>query len=278
MLTRGLLVALLFVTIAGCREDEHAVSSTFHATTSEPDLGPFNAFLDRFEAMYRPLAADHGGELVVHRRLDSTTVDASAQRFGEGPWELTFHGGLVREERLTFDALALVVCHEAGHHFGGFPLRSEWGATEGQADYFATQSCAREMWRDDHAGNAAARASVEPYAKSKCDGVWAGEAERNLCYRSMSAALVLMNYLGGGQKVAFDTPSRDSVAKTKKFYPTMQCRLDTMVAGALCSREFDPAVIPKTQAEAAATSCLDTEPSVGDRPICWFKRVEEDEI
>lgn len=272
--SRFLPFFLLFTTLnlSACGENDDIASSALLSTT---DLTPYNAFLDRFEAFYGPLATSHGGELVVHRRLDDTRVDASAQRFRGGPWELSFHGGLIHEERLTFDAFQLIVCHEAGHHFGGFPLRSDWGANEGQADYFATQSCAREMWRGEIEANAAARASVDPYAKSACDRAWSIENEQNLCYRSMSAALTLMRFLGYGEDIRFDKPSRDSVAKTKKYYPTNQCRLDTMVAGALCNKTFNPTVIPQTQAEAAENSCLDAVPSIGDRPICWFARVEE---
>jgi hypothetical protein len=56
--------------------------------------------------------------------------------------------------------MTLIICHELGHHVGGFPFVSGtpfggyWAATEGQSDYYSTQVCARTMWDKETAINA----------------------------------------------------------------------------------------------------------------------------
>ena len=60
-------------------------------------------------------------------------------------WRVVIYGGL-EHPLLTLDGLTAVICHEVGHHLGGFAFKTSilgdnWAATEGQSDYFAAHRC-----------------------------------------------------------------------------------------------------------------------------------------
>lgn len=262
------IIVLLLLTACG---EEFPIHESYLASASAMNEDRFHGILDRMEGIYGPVATRQGATLLVNRRWTNDTANASATQF-QNTWELNAYGGMARHAKVSEDGFTLIMCHEMGHHFGGFPFRPDWGGNEGQADYFSTQSCAREMWRDELEVNRGFRTQVSSYAKNLCDKAWAQDNDRDLCYRVMTGSLTVATFLGHGQDVSFETPSRDRVAKTYKFYPTAQCRLDTLVAGALCTKSFDKHIIPLTESEAAEQSCLEksNEDGIEQRPRCWF--------
>ncbi|SMF30079.1 hypothetical protein [Pseudobacteriovorax antillogorgiicola] len=245
----------------------------------------FNEAIDKAEAYYKPLIQDaFGASLRINRRWSDSTVNASASQFF-GSWNVNMYGGLARRPEVTIDGFALVLCHELGHHLGGYPYSSSWAANEGQSDYFSTISCARELWRDEVDINASFRASVDPLPKALCDKVWVLEVDQDLCYRSMMGGKALADLLSAlrNQTVSFETPSKSKVSRTDNSHPAGQCRLDTYMAGALCDAEWDPFTIPGKslgsrrngadgERDSLAHTCSRTSGTeVGVRPACWFK-------
>jgi len=128
----------------------HAYAGTRTSFMPENDLGKmqseavggitkaqFNAVIDRAEAIYKPIIAAHGGTLVMHRNWDDSTVNAYAEQNGSN-WEVSMFGGLAKRPEVTEDGFAMVLCHEIGHHLGGFPYVQDWAADEGQSDMHAT--------------------------------------------------------------------------------------------------------------------------------------------
>ena len=245
----------------------------------------FNKIANDIVAIYKPLAKLHGGNLSTNNNWKDATVNAFATQNGSS-WEINMFGGLARRNEVTPDGFALVVCHELGHHFGGFAFKgSAWAANEGQADYFATQSCARQIWKNQIQENAFYRNEINQYEKQKCDVAWSSEADQNLCYRVVAGGQSLANLLaalGNGKAPKFDTPDRSVVKKTDDEHPAAQCRLDTYFNGSLCTATFDPKIIPgrsdskgqqSASAEAAAYkySCSVKSQATGARPSCWFK-------
>ena len=199
-------------------------------------------------------------------------------------------GGLARRPEVTPDGFALVLCHELGHHLGGYVMASDsdmdWASNEGQSDYFATEACAKEIWKNDLEENAKHRALVLPFAKSLCDKNYQQQIERDLCYRSSNAGLSLASLLAtlrNSELPKFETPSRDVVQKTIDEHPEAQCRLDTYMAGAVCTVPFERSIIPgkglaqggaSLEAEmfAGQSSCMARDGWVSaQRPRCWFK-------
>lgn len=201
-------------------------------------------------------------------------------------------GGLARRPELTQDGFTLIVCHELGHHLGGFafsppdPLIGVWAATEGQSDYFATQVCARKLWAQDFSINAEFRKTAKPIVLSLCNQVWSGANDQDLCYRVLTASesvITTMAALMGKPVPQMDTPDTSVVSQTESKHPAIQCRLDTSVQGALCLARHDERVIPgrkipsgefslEAEQAAVANSCMASSGySQGLRPKCWFK-------
>lgn len=197
------------------------------------------------------------------------------------------YGGLARRPEVTKDGFVLVICHELGHHLGGFPFYSggDWAANEGQADYFATHACAHKMW-DGSADNALSRDGVDPVAKQQCDQSYTLQDERDVCYRTANASQSLANLLavlGAENTPQFSTPDLSEVSATYEGHPAAQCRLDTYFGGALCATRFNEAVIPgrnhpkgqesvEAEADAAQYSCTRAQgQTLGVRPLCWYK-------
>lgn len=234
----------------------------------------FNQVIDAAIEVYAPIVAQHGGRLVFNRYWSSSTVNASASQSGS-TWYVNMYGGLARRPEVTVDGFALVVCHELGHHLGGFPQYNRgWASNEGQADYFSTQACTNLIWNDGDQSQD--QLQIPSYPKNLCDKTYygAGYSRIKLCYREMAAGFSLGNLLGrlGGDTVHFDTPDKSVVTSTKDSHPKGQCRLDTYMAGALCKIEFNPDLIPKTERQAVMTSCHSSEgDTVGIRPKCWYK-------
>ncbi|NRA64191.1 MAG: hypothetical protein HRU19_06875 [Pseudobacteriovorax sp.] len=248
----------------------------------------FNEAIDAVEAFYRPLYSEaYGARLRINRFWSNSTVNASASKSGS-TWTVNMYGGLARRAEVTKDGFSMVLCHEVGHHVGGYPYYSgRWAAAEGQADYFTTLTCARELWRDDIELNASFRETADEFAKDLCDQVWAVEDDQNLCYRAMMAGKSLGDLLSnlGGTEANFDTPDPNIVSRTATRHPVGQCRLDTYMAGALCTKDWEPSLIPgiegrNTVASEERTlpySCMRSQGfegyTEGARPTCWFKAV-----
>lgn len=255
------------------------------------DEAQFNKIINDIVVKYVPLAQAHGATLKSNNLWTNPTVNASANQSGS-QWFINMYGGLARRAEVTPDGFAMVVCHELGHHFGGYSFYGdmEWAAAEGQSDYFATQSCARVAWGDKKAENAAYRTDVNPVVKAKCDAVWKKADEQNLCYRVSKAGeslAALLAALGRSPVPKFETPDTRQVSKTSVAHPQAQCRLDTYFYGALCTKSFDSKIIPgrkhpkgqtgiEAEGVAAANSCMTAQGfKEGARPRCWFKPLVE---
>jgi hypothetical protein len=111
----------------------------------------FNDAIDEVETIYAPIIAQMGAELSIERKWDDGTVNAYAMQSGK-TWKVAMFGGLARHATITKDAMALVVCHEIGHHLGGAPKTAgflglnRWASNEGQADYYANLKCLRKLF------------------------------------------------------------------------------------------------------------------------------------
>jgi subtilisin-like proprotein convertase family protein len=248
----------------------------------------FDDIILAIEKVYAPVVAGHKAKLKINRLWKDETVNANASQNGR-VWTLNMYGGLARRPEVSPDGFALVVCHELGHHLGGFSFVRDtmmsWASNEGQSDYFAAQACAKEIWKGRTAENATHRATVNPVAKAACEINYAAQEARDLCFRTADASLSLAGLLAVLNKTTpprFETPSTLEVAATADPHPEAQCRLDTYLAGSICTTAFDKRVIPAkelpNQQDAEAEllagkySCLASDGWVSaQRPRCWFK-------
>ena len=226
--------------------------------------------MDRVQEIYAPLIAARGARLVIKRLWDDPTVNASAERRGND-YIVNMYGGLARHAAITQDGLALVVCHEIGHHIGGAPKYSgQWAANEGQADYFANLKCLHRVF-------AAAAAFTKPAgdessARRACGDSYAKAEERELCVRSAMAGMSVTNLFRALRKEdpqpRFDTPDPKVVNRMYDNHPGTQCRLDTYFQGSLCAQPFTGEV---SETDPTVGTCTRSGGfSTGLRPRCWY--------
>lgn len=249
------------------KNDLHLQKSVVRSNVTEDQ---FNHVLAEVESKYSNVAMSHGLILQLNNQWHSDEVNAYAYQ-ENNVLHVDLHGGLARRSELDQDSFELVVCHELGHHFAGYA----GNYVEGQADYYSTHVCAREMWGSDISKNAKFRKKISSEIKQKCNEMYRITGEQNLCYRTLTAAQKLgdlLSVLGGRGKPKFSTPDLSEVSHTSSSHPEAQCRLDTLLAGAQCLQEFDLYRIPETFSDAITYSCTRKGGfTKGVRPKCWFK-------
>lgn len=239
----------------------------------------FNFALDRVEDLYRPIVEAKDAELSLERNWDDGTVNAYASRSGSN-WTVAMFGGLARHEAVTVDGFTLVACHEFGHQVGGAPYKTSWwagtswAAAEGQADYYGAFKCLGKVFdRDDNVA-AIENLDVPATVTNKCKSVWNTDDKVAKCARiamaGLSLAKLFEDLMDLPKPISFDTPDTEVVSSTNLAgYPSVQCRLDTYLAGALCEKSFNTE--PK-DGDIDYSFCSRAEGNeIGSRPTCWYK-------
>ncbi len=233
----------------------------------------WTTLFDKYEKIYAPIVASRGGTLQLNRLWDDGTVNANATEEGT-TWVVNMYGGLARYPGMTSDGMALVVCHETGHHMGGAPKMggdpSQWAANEGGADTFAVLKCARHMFADEDNAKIVSQMTVEPKIQSTCTSQFQSAQDQAICVRSAQAGIVLgrvLADLGKDKTPSVDTPDSSVVKKTNDRHPAAQCRLDTYFAGSACTADL--ATFQDNDYHTG--SCTAPKFTVGLRPTCWFR-------
>jgi hypothetical protein len=249
----------------------------------------FNKAIDEVEEIYAPIISSMGYKLDVERKWDDGTVNAYASQSGK-TWKVAMFGGLARHATITKDALALVVCHEIGHHIGGAPKKGgsaggggwwggngggviSWASNEGQADYFATLKCLRKAWINDNNAAIVKTLNAPKIVTDMCKQTYnKNKMDTALCVRtSMAGKSVgdLFAALGKLPEPKFDTPDPKVAAKTDDNHPKAQCRLDTYYQGSLCDVNMNEDVSNQEEVQGTCHGSLGHK--TGTRPLCWFK-------
>lgn len=144
-----------------------------------------------------------GEKLTVVFDSLNPAVNAEVNKMNEGP-VIKVLGGMLKHPLMSREALSLLLCHELGHYLGGPPLKSRngWSSTEGQADYYSGETCARFMQFSEEELMEGALNLTRIYAQV-----------------TREAPPVL------------DSCDQSVVTRTHYGYPKVQCRLDTIIAG-----------------------------------------------
>lgn len=204
--------------------------------------------------LWEPVALGAGDrKLEIQIRWQDNALDARAGRRGRTA-DVVITGGMVSNPVMTIDSLAMILCHELGHLYGGEPYKTrERGpggpgipggpggagaiSAEGQADYYGARECLpRVIERISFTPE-----NIDPAAPGLC----AGHANAQLCERMMEAVVnngrvfgVLAESRGRPANVPSLAFSDPAVARETNTggYPSHQCRLDTM-RNAILGRE-----------------------------------------
>lgn len=234
----------------------------------------FNDVMDRVEKIFTAEIEAAGDKLKINRLWSDGTVNASAQRSGNTR-VLNMYGGLARHKAIGIEGMALVVCHELGHHNGGAPKTSGWYSTwatnEGGADYYATAKCLRRFFAEDDNATIVAGLTIDPIAKAGCEKQFSNVQDQLVCERISEAgqqvANLFMDLSGDSKPPTYGTPDKSTVRRTNDAHPATQCRLDTYLAGDLCPV---PASVQPSDTDYTVGSCYSPRDAVGFRPRCWF--------
>ncbi|WP_291516699.1 hypothetical protein [Bdellovibrio sp. ArHS] len=254
-------------------------SPSFAQNPVDPDKAQI--LFNKIQRLYEPVAKADQGEFFLTIHWDRQTVAAQAIRDVMDKYGIGVDAGMLTSPRVNEDALALTLCHEAGHLFGGTPLRPtppEWyGPTdesglslhsaEGQADYYSTAVCFRKVVAgEDH--REILRGKEIPYRVVQlCDSTWGlRTSDSYLCQRAALAGLQFLTMVTDFP-ISFNTSDTTVADKTNnETYPARQCRLDTILAGALCQASLP---LNLNRKDLPFSSCSE---GISARPPCWFKK------
>jgi hypothetical protein len=235
----------------------------------------FNRVMDKMTTLYTPVVAKTGRTLNIDRRWTDPTVNAYADQNTLGMDTIHMFGGLARHQETTEEAMALVACHELGHHLGGAPIKttSGWASNEGQADYWGTMKCLRHYFESDDNQTIMQSVSVPSEVVTKCQFIYKNANEIAVCKRSALAGLALAKLLNAITQstvpVSFGTPDKSVVSQMFDAHPQSQCRLDTYYQAALCDHGFSE-VVSKLDVNVGVCTSNNGD-KIGNRPLCWFK-------
>ncbi|MCX5786917.1 MAG: hypothetical protein NTX64_00175 [Elusimicrobia bacterium] len=234
----------------------------------------FNDVLDKIQKVYGPIIASKGGKLIINRKWTDSTVNASAYQSGRN-WYLNMYGGLARHRAITWDGMALVACHELGHHIGGYPKEGNWATNEGASDYFATLKCMRLMYDGSQGAD-----PIDSVGEKGCAAQHPKGAARNLCQKGtmagVSVVALFQDLSPQNPAPSLGTPDPSQVDQMYDDHPAGQCRLDTYFQGAMCTAKLSDEL---SDSEPGPGSCTKAGGySVGLRSRCWYKPPQGEEL
>lgn len=154
-------------------------------------------------------------ELVIVFQALNPRVNAEIKK-NNNQFVLELFGGMLSHPKMNENTFRLLLCHELGHALGGTPLKSRtgWSATEGQADYFSGKFCAKLLGID----------------------------ETSFTEGALNLTTIYAEVMREAPPKLYQSDERQ-VERTNYGYPSVQCRLQTILAGW----------------------------KDGPRPRCWFK-------
>lgn len=216
----------------------------------------FDQVLQVFDKVVQTTINEHQARLVINQKGNSEmetfwwnldNAHASYTGYLENDGTITHNifvfGGYARQPGMTTDGLAWVLCHELGHGLGGSPHKESgappYSAVEGQADYYSTQVCLRQIL--PHLNGIPFMTAPTSFTQTLCDKAFTTIPEQMLCYRQfryLEQHRQRMNEQQSSSQppVQFETPDTTQTPEINThpyYYPGSQCRLDTLVAGVL---------------------------------------------
>lgn len=235
--------------------------------------------LERFQRALQPMVTNHLKKtLKIELDWENPRVNASATRDMKNNPIIILYGGMARHPELSPDGLLGILCHELGHHLGGAPrklrgmsTKRSWSSAEGQADYFAANKCLPLLFNTPTETvnlDALSNKKQVDSAESRCGN---DPVCTRIALSGLSMARVFASLKTFYEKPSLEENDQSQVHKTNHGHPYPQCRLDTVVAGALCSV---PSTQPFDSLDPYIGAChrqKDEQAKViGERPRCWF--------
>ncbi len=169
------------------------------------------------------------------------------------------------------DTFTFILCHELGHTFARKSMLRPDGtriSPEGYSDYWGAGVCLKKIFRTIPASHVII---PDPIVQLNCDKTYKSDVDRMVCYRIAEAGMDfgyqmhLFTKKIGYPETGFYAKPDFNKKETEYFdnYPSLQCRMETILAGALC--------ITSEKRWTQGISNWACEASAGARPSCWYK-------
>lgn len=260
-------------------ENDLSFPVTQDKSSDAPSEFQVRRIIERFEKVVQPMVSRYMKKtLKIELDWENPRVNASATRDADNNPVVVLYGGMARHPELSPDGLLGILCHELGHHLGGAPkklrgtsTKRSWSSAEGQADYFASNKCLPLLFNQPSETvnlDALSNKKQVDSAETRCgnDPVCA-----RIALTGLSMAKVFASLKPFYEEPSLEENDETSVHKTNYGHPYPQCRLDTVVAGALCSV---PSTQPFDRLDPYIGACYREKDELaqvpGERPRCWF--------
>lgn len=229
--------------------------------------------------IYQPIFIKDNKKLTINFNWKDPAVNAYATRDDQNNPVINVTGGMLGYELLTKDGLALILCHELGHFLGGEPKKlrgrsskKSWSSAEGQADYFATASCIKKVFKElpDFIETEEVKKATDNKKSQKLRLI---QESTKICKTPMCKRIALASHNVAKVYASLDWFSGElslinkdeyTVYETIYSHPNPQCRLDTMIAALRCPNSEE---IVFKNGDLIQSACENTEHR---RPRCWF--------
>jgi hypothetical protein len=231
-----------------------AISFASSLAFAQISLPEFNQVSQAFRAEWSAELSAQKSELYINRPpspqvpnywwdLDYTHASYSTYtrpETGIREHNIFLFGGYARIPGMTQDTVIATLCHELGHGIGGEPLKQKKDlepiSTEGQSDFYAYRFCLERMFK--RIPPQAPVVAVSSYVERLCRLQSASSESLEFCYRGFQTLEIERMLFKQSQNVetAYDTPDLSVVSEvnhSETYYPSAQCRIDTMIAGLL---------------------------------------------
>ena len=258
------LLTAFFVTYLPVKKHSWIHETVHYVEKNDYDNGysraRYDEVLDAFLDEFSDTVAEFGGELKIQRDWGDGAVNAWAWKIGR-EFILEVPGGLSRYHLINEPAFVSVVCHELGHLIGGAPASRYNISFEGQSDYYASQKCVRRIvhrLNQDYLD--LTNAEVEELCSRKLG-----------CRAAVVGALAVTSYyasLANAPAPTLTNRDRNQAQETLASHPDAQCRLDTLVASALCPVEESEQA---NWDDPTVSYCHAANFPQFQRPRCWYR-------
>lgn len=248
-----------------------ALASATQAKVSKKEI---LAAWDNITEVYSHEISEKGFQFkVVFTDKSDTGVASINPRLGP---TLYIANRLLKLKPLNQNHMYKVLCHELGHVLGGAPYievnldDSSEMSTEGQADYFAASKCLKRIFANQIENEKYVTSQI---SSSQLKRIKKWDCLSAQCQRIAHVSYQVFKILSPKQFVSLRRIVLPEVELTRleMYHPSSQCRLETMIRGALCPI---PAHIPFAPYNQAKGSChrdqIEESHIHGARPRCWF--------
>lgn len=254
---------------------KNEIHASYLTVDSQLSQSTISLVKNKVSDAYRDIFNEQNKELQIVIEENDSEVNAYATRDDNNNPVIKITKGMLKLPYMTTDVLTNILCHEVGHFLGGAPKKKRgrsdkrsWSSSEGQADYYASSRCLKHVFQQDALNK---NIQISEYNNHQ----YFNDADK-LCQDEVCVRIILTSYDTANLynmirpyqtdlSILYKDPTQ--VFQTVHKHPTPQCRLDSMIAGALCPISQE---LTFKDNDIDSSACSSSEYTRFARPLCWF--------